>query len=331
MKKLIWILIISLGVAFAYDGQKEIEVKVKGDKDTGVGLVIKSLEKEQMEKSGAKSGALVLAVLDESSAKEAGLLKNDIVVEANGKKIENGEQLNDIAEALKKGDKLKLTIMRDGAKKSFTTTVQDLISDAHTFSWTEDGDDHYLTINEDDDDFGGDVRVNVSTSDVDDDGPHTFMWHGMDDNSKGGYLGVELDNINDQMKEYFEVENGALIKKVLKDSPAEKAGLKAGDVITKIGDKKIEDTRDVVRTVNFYDPEDEVEINFIRKGDSESVDVKLGKKEHKMSKRMFIDQENAGNDKLFDVQEKVSKVMHATPDGDGKFIKIRKMLKIYII
>jgi C-terminal processing protease CtpA/Prc len=64
----------------------------------------------------------------------------------------------------------------------------------------------------------------------------------------------------------------------MKDSPAEKAGLKAGDVITSIGDRKIEDSEDLVRTINYYNPNEEIEVVFHRKGQEKEVTAILDKK-----------------------------------------------------
>jgi C-terminal processing protease CtpA/Prc len=92
-------------------------------------------------------------------------------------------------------------------------------------------------------------------------------------------LGVHAKNISDQLKEYFEVEGGVLIEKVIEDSPAEKAGLKAGDIILKIEDKDIEDYGDLVRVLNYYDPGDELSIVYSRKGSKKTIKVVVDKKE----------------------------------------------------
>ena len=57
--------------------------------------------------------------------------------------------------------------------------------------------------------------------------------------SPRGRLGVQLNELSPQLAEYFGApEGGALVAGVTKDSPAEKAGIKAGDVITSInGDR----------------------------------------------------------------------------------------------
>ncbi|MFT7643264.1 MAG: serine protease Do [Pirellulaceae bacterium] len=72
-----------------------------------------------------------------------------------------------------------------------------------------------------------------------------------------GVLGVLLD----------EARGGALVSRVLKESGADKAGVKAGDVIVKVNDTKITSREDLVRTVQTYQPGDKVRLEIKRKGD----------------------------------------------------------------
>jgi len=54
--------------------------------------------------------------------------------------------------------------------------------------------------------------------------------------------------------------------------------LKAGDVITAISDRKIKDPDDLVRTVNYYNPGEEVVVSYTRKGQGKEVSVALTEK-----------------------------------------------------
>jgi hypothetical protein len=65
-----------------------------------------------------------------------------------------------------------------------------------------------------------------------------------------GRLGVQLQSLGDQLAEYFGVTEGALIASVREDSPAAEAGLEAGDVITRVGDRAVEDVDDAVEAVH---------------------------------------------------------------------------------
>jgi serine protease Do len=58
-------------------------------------------------------------------------------------------------------------------------------------------------------------------------------------------LGVEAEGLQGQLAEYFGVKEGVLVRSVAKGSAAEKGGLKAGDVITKVDQKPLESPRDL--------------------------------------------------------------------------------------
>jgi serine protease Do len=72
-------------------------------------------------------------------------------------------------------------------------------------------------------------------------------------------------------------EKGAAITSVTKESAAEKAGLKKGDIITKIGDKKISDQDDVSAVIKSHKPGDKVTITIIRDGKEEKITAELAK------------------------------------------------------
>jgi serine protease Do len=72
----------------------------------------------------------------------------------------------------------------------------------------------------------------------------------------GAFLGV-ITNEDDK---------GAAIDEVQKETAAEKAGLQKGDIITKVGDKKIDGPDDLVEAITAKKPNDEVEITYLRDG-----------------------------------------------------------------
>jgi serine protease Do len=56
---------------------------------------------------------------------------------------------------------------------------------------------------------------------------------------RSGALGIEAESLKTQLAEYFGVKEGVLVRQVSKGSAAEKAGIKAGDVITKVDNEKV--------------------------------------------------------------------------------------------
>ncbi len=72
-------------------------------------------------------------------------------------------------------------------------------------------------------------------------------------------------------------EKGVQVESITKESAAEKAGLKKEDVITKVGDKKIETPDDLSATIKSKKPGDKVDITYIREGKEQKVTAELGK------------------------------------------------------
>ena len=80
-------------------------------------------------------------------------------------------------------------------------------------------------------------------------------------------------------------EKGAKINQVMDDSPAEKAGLSKGDIITKAGEKDIADPSSLADAIGDLKPGDEVQIQYLRDNKQKKVKITLG--EHKSSARTF--------------------------------------------
>jgi membrane-associated protease RseP (regulator of RpoE activity) len=64
---------------------------------------------------------------------------------------------------------------------------------------------------------------------------------------RNGMLGIEGESLGQeaQLAEFFGVKDGVLVKSVIRNSAAEKAGIKAGDVIVRVGDTKVNSTREI--------------------------------------------------------------------------------------
>ena len=98
---------------------------------------------------------------------------------------------------------------------------------------------------------------------------------------KAGFLGVQIQDLSEQLSDYFKVKdgNGVLVSEVVDDSPAKKAGLKAGDIIVKIDEEDIEDASDLTITIRGYEPETKVSVSVIRNGKKKKLEAILGETE----------------------------------------------------
>jgi serine protease Do len=128
-----------------------------------------------------------------------------------------------------------------------------------------------------------DVQVNVNTIAMADGKMRMF-------NRTPGASGWNFNMDGDKMSFFSEDENramlgvvtegndrGAEIQSISKESAAEKAGLKKGDIITKVGDKKIESSDDVTEAIRSHKPGDKVSITYLREGKQQTATVELTK------------------------------------------------------
>lgn len=93
-----------------------------------------------------------------------------------------------------------------------------------------------------------------------------------------GYLGVSIQDISPLLAKEFNVktDTGALVGDVVKDSPADKAGLKSGDIIEKFGGKTVADSRRLKMDVARISPGETVAMEVLRDGSMKTLKVHVG-------------------------------------------------------
>jgi serine protease Do len=93
-----------------------------------------------------------------------------------------------------------------------------------------------------------------------------------------GWLGVQIQDVTRQLAESFGMKKpqGALVAKVLPNSPAEKAGLQIGDVITEFNSQQIEKSGDLPPMVGVTPINEAATLTIIRQGSTEKIDFKIG-------------------------------------------------------
>ncbi len=90
-----------------------------------------------------------------------------------------------------------------------------------------------------------------------------------------GFLGVAPQELTDELMSSFGTERGALISEVTEDSPADRAGIKSGDVILKVNATEIRDARHLLLTISKIAPGTEVAVQVLRAGQKRTLTAKL--------------------------------------------------------
>ncbi len=93
-----------------------------------------------------------------------------------------------------------------------------------------------------------------------------------------GWLGVEIQPVTKEIAESLGLQSdkGAIVATAQDDSPARKAGIASGDIITQVDGKDVSSSRDLARVIAGYAPGTTVDISVWRNGKSETVKVELG-------------------------------------------------------
>lgn len=95
---------------------------------------------------------------------------------------------------------------------------------------------------------------------------------------KRGYMGIYLQPIDKEIADAFDLEKseGVLIAEIAQDSPAEKAGLKQGDIIIEYNKKKIKNANSFRNAIALMSPGEKVDLKILRDGKYQNIELSLG-------------------------------------------------------
>lgn len=96
------------------------------------------------------------------------------------------------------------------------------------------------------------------------------------------YMGISFQPINPDIAAQYNLpaQWGVYITKVADNSPASKAGLQQGDIITKVGDVTLDETHSYVNTLFTYKPGDQISLEVVRSNKNIQVPITLGEAKH---------------------------------------------------
>jgi 2-alkenal reductase len=96
------------------------------------------------------------------------------------------------------------------------------------------------------------------------------------------YMGINFQPINPDIAAQYNLPAkwGVYITKVADNSPASEAGLKEGDIITKVGEVTIDESHSYVNTLFTFKPGDQINLNVVRDGKDTQIQITLGEAKH---------------------------------------------------
>jgi len=202
-----------------------------------IGISIRDLKETEAEreKLTGLAGAYVEDVRSGSPAAEAGVKSGDVIVAFDGERVRSARHLQRLIEETPIGRTVDATVSRSGQRVTLKVTP---VEPASVFS-----DDGALQL--------PDLRGFIAPN-------RPFPGFG----ANAGRLGVNVQDLGDQLGDYFGTRAGVLVTAVAAGTPAAAAGLKAGDVILKVDGTSIESVTDLRRAI--ADASDGVTLTIMR-------------------------------------------------------------------
>jgi len=212
------------------------------------GVSVRDLQGEEATKAPASNGGVyVESVTEGSPAARAGLKAGDIVTEFDGERVRSALHFTRLVRETVAGRAVKATIVRDGSRQTLDITP-------------EEGRLRLPPLP----DINREVERGLRNL------PRNFSFDFDFDRFPNGVfltrgrLGATVMSMTDQLADYFGVKQGLLVTTVTPDSPAARAGLKAGDVITAINGRALDAMSDLNSALRDLPADGKVELRVMR-------------------------------------------------------------------
>lgn len=223
----------------------------------GVGVVELTDDRAKALNLKDDQGLEVKRIDETSPAAKAGIKENDVILEVNGKGIEGIDQFQNLIGATPPGTKVSLTIWRNGAKQNVSATL-----DSRPGNFFP---------------FGGPDFPDGALPPVPPMPPVPFSGGNPFPTIPGNspIVGFEGEALNPQLAEFFGVKEGVLVRFVNPKTPAERAGLKAGDVVVKVNGTPVTSPREITGLVMRSNRKKPISFTVVRNKKEISLNVEI--------------------------------------------------------
>jgi len=235
--------------------------------------------------AGDASGVIVLEIYDDSPAEKAGIKEGDVITAVAGAKVQGVAQLVDLVGSGAPGKDITITVLRDGKPTTITAKLAErsvtkriVIGDAGDLGELEG-----LKALEVLGKLGTDIP---------------WLELGLAGASGHGRLGVYIEDLSEGLAEYFGVPEGegVLVQDLVEGSPAEKAGIRAGDVITRVGDESVGDTEELREAIGTMEAGEATPITVWRGGKQQTLTATIEESESTKAMKAYTIRARAGGD-----------------------------------
>jgi len=217
-------------------------------------------EKAKELKLNGERGALIGKVLADSPAAKAGLKENDVVTEINGQRVEGTAQFHRMIREIPGGRAVQLGIWRDGKQQTVTATLG------------KSEERRRVMMKAVPQTFNFRIPEMPEIPEI-----RNFDWNGGMLLGGKPRLGIDAEDLSGQLGTYFGAPEGEgiLVRSVNADSPAEKGGVKAGDVITTFNGERIRTAGELREKLSGIEGGKSVTLGILRNKNNVTVTVEL--------------------------------------------------------
>lgn len=217
-----------------------------------LGIQTEQVTRENMSRfnlSGEPRGVGVAGVTENSPAAKAGVQKGDVILRFDGEGVTSVAKLQRLISEAAPQHTARLTISRSGAEQELSVTLgrrEGLMTGRNFENFTFTPGEKFEFDSEELQKRAEELSRQLEKMPRGEGGPFTIMFGG------GRRIGVTTTPLTEQLADYFGVagKDGLLITSVAENSPASRAGLKAGDVITEADGAKLSGVGDLSRQLN---------------------------------------------------------------------------------
>jgi serine protease Do len=240
--------------------QDKVEVLSLSDGSGWLGVEIREVTPDNVKelKLSAERGVLLSEIVPDSPAAKAGLKANDVVTEVNGQRVEGMAQFRRMIREIPAGRAVQLTVWRDGKSQTVSVTLGK--AEERHQAWARAFPSREFVFRMPD-------MLEV---------PH-IEWHDGAIFVSRPRLGIDAEDLHGQLGSYFGAPDGegVLVRSVNTGSPAEKAGLKAGDVIVKLDGDRIRTVGDLREKLAEKREKKAVSLGVLRNRSEISLNVEV--------------------------------------------------------
>nr|WP_242463644.1 DegQ family serine endoprotease [Rhodothalassium salexigens] len=146
-----------------------------------------------------------------------------------------------------------------------------------------------------------------------------------------GYIGVRIENVIGDMAEALGVDEGALIAEVTKGSPADKAGLRHGDVVTRFAGRDVDSSSELAQVAALTPVGETVEVQYVRQGKTRTTRITLAEFPDDLANAAVAGHGMGGDDDGSSAQEMLGMDLSAVSDELRERMDLDRDLKGVVV